>query len=112
MAILSDCSTCMHTTTQTRRQEMGCGFEPPAPRPLVVRPWRHRAQTGPKATLCPGYTTRLPQVIETARMRFHWQNGAVPRLSEPMQRAIEILDGAANELDAFKIKEARERGRS
>ncbi len=81
---------------------MGCGFEPQPPSRVVVRPWQHRAYQGPDPTTCIGYTRQLPIVIEVARTRLHWDKGAISRpLTEHMKIAIEVLEVAANDVQAW-----------
>ena len=101
----------MRTTDQNTRKEMGCGYEPLVPLGLRRRRWTHRAYRGPAPTVCAGYTTRLPEVLEAATERLHWDKGALTEpLSEPMKLAIEVLEGAALDVEAWLRKPAKEGG--
>jgi hypothetical protein len=110
---IADCQSCKKSSNQVTRQAIGCGYEPPAPPGIPVRPWDH---TGRKPSpgeldergrqhlqICPGYVCRLPEVIETARARLHWEKGELVSFcggAQPSDRlidAIEILDGAVAE---------------
>ena len=100
------CDNCMNAYTQETRQQMGCGFEPPPveSKRAYVQMWNGGSlpnYKGPKATVCPGYTSSLPEVIEVARARMHWEKGELAaftrgELSEGLTTGIEILEGAIN----------------
>lgn len=86
---------------------MGCGFLPESARRPGLRPF-------PEATVCPGYSTRLPEVYEAARA-LHWakRGGLGPvygqgQLPQAALDAIDILDGAANELERETYRKQRE----
>ena len=60
-------------------------------------------------TVCPGYTTSLPEVIEGARARLHWSKGALTSFCngnarESVLMAIEILEGASNECQTWCLE--------
>lgn len=95
---------------------MGCGFELPID---GARPWSpvsldagHRGEY----TLCPGYTTKLPEVIEVTRARLHWSKGSLPVFcgkdepTESLVLGIEILEGAANEVQSWAMMPKAEGG--
>jgi len=58
-------------------------------------------------TVCPGYLTSLPEVIEVARGRLHWSKagpaaiGVADWQHDPLAIGIEILEGAVNECQAW-----------
>lgn len=66
----------------------------------MVRPWSGLGYRGDMPTVCPGYSTSLPEVIEIARARAHWAKGQLEAFcgGEPptndLMMGIEILDGA------------------
>jgi hypothetical protein len=105
----------MQTNNAPTRQLMGCGFLPPPPerlRPYVdaPAPLGFRPSRGPKGerldNVCPGYTSQLPEVIEVARARLHWDKGHLVEFlggppTEPMLLGIEILCGAVGELQMW-----------
>lgn len=52
-------------------------------------------------SVCPGFTTALPEVIETARARAHWTNGELTQFcdgpaTQQMLYALETLQSAEN----------------
>lgn len=87
----------------------GCGYEPPNPH---ARPWSP-ASLDPmhkgEYTTCPGYTTKLPEVIEAARVRMHAKMGSLPAFlgkheaTEVALVAMEILEGSTNECTAWAV---------
>jgi hypothetical protein len=98
-------------TPEPTRQLLGCGFAPlPAGHLLkFVRAPRPAGYEGDDPTVCPGYTTSLPEVIEIARARFHWKNGGPAAIgitdwvNHPLAIGIEILEGAANESERWSF---------
>lgn len=93
--------------TSETRQLWRCPFEAPAPARLAsfVRP---PIPEGYKAepTVCPGYSTSLPEVIEIARGWLHWSKGGLrdftgTQPTEATLHGIEIFDGAANECQSY-----------
>jgi hypothetical protein len=104
---LSDCGKCMQTQPRERRQLMGCGYEPSAPMASTVwQPstsklgYRHK-----RPTVCAGYLTRRPEVLEVARAHAHWEKGSLAvfcgddKPSDEFLACIELLDA---ELAAVK----------
>lgn len=116
MRLLNNCETCMQTSATIYRQSIGCGYEPPAPREVhvivhVPRGWKHE-----RPEVCPGYTTKLPEVIEVARARLHWSKGAlaVALDGEPAHDmllvGIELLESSSNECENLRMTPAKEGG--
>lgn len=68
----------------------------------------------PEATVCPGYTTRLPEVFEAARaLVWTKRGGLVPlygstQLPPAAVNAIDFLDSRCNEVEARTMREDRE----
>lgn len=99
----------MQNQTADIRKTWGCGFEPAATgnlAPFVRVPVPIGCDVKP--TTCPGYTTRLPEVIETARARLHWSKGSLDQFvrgwaTEHLIGAIEILEGSSNEVQAWSM---------
>ena len=95
------------------RQTMGCGYEPPID---GARPWTpvmldasHRLEY----TLCPGYTTNLPEVVEVVRGRLHWSKGSLPVFCVPNElivEGIEILEGSTNGMQVWTLRTKAEGG--
>lgn len=86
---------------------MGCGWETPVDR---ARAWQHAGDTSAAPKVCPGYTTKLPEVVEIARARMHAKNGMARDFlggpaSENVLRGIEILEGADAEAMCWRPKD-------
>lgn len=104
----------MESNTESTRQMLGCGFLP-LPAESLARFRRPPTPEGSKLptrtlpdgrltnepTVCPGYLTSLPEVIEVARARFHWERGGLASIGvtdwagDPLAIGIEILEGAS-----------------
>ena len=98
----------MPTNSETSRLSWGCGYLPlPAENLLRFRQIPKPDGFKGEPTICPGYTTSLPEVIEIARARFHWKNGGPAAIgitdwvNHPLAIGIEILEGAANESERW-----------
>jgi hypothetical protein len=100
-------------TTVEQRQQMGCGYEtaisgaePWSPSNVFVL-W----PADDEPTVCPGYTTRLPEVLEAARARIHWQKGAIELAcggeppSEQLVALVEQLEVAFCSVQALAQRE-------
>lgn len=97
--------------TQEQRQTMRCGFLPIYD---GGRAWCHvgmdLGDDGDGApTVCPGYTTRLPEVIEASRARLHWSKGSLREYlgdsspTELLMDAIVTLEVEANDAERWSI---------
>lgn len=107
----------MQTVSEYERQLVGCGFAPPLDVDL-----RSFADLAPplgadtKPTVCPGYSTSLPEVIEVARARLHWSKGGPAALGivewhdDPLAIGIEVLEGAANECQSWTLDNPVKKG--
>jgi len=92
----------MQKTPLLNRQLAGCPYAAaPAPALLpMVSPWCGLGYKGPKPTVCPGYTTQLPEVIEGARARLYWSKGELSAFcdgappTDALRYAIEIAESA------------------
>lgn len=90
------------------RTAMGCGYE----RSINPHPWTPVALNvtwSGKQTTCPGYTTKLPEVIEIARARLHWKDGGGLRdfcdePTEQLRYGVETLNGSTNECQSWSIE--------
>ena len=117
----------MQTRSVESRQTWGCAYEPPpseSVRRLVQIPapngCKERAATDEEPafpSVCPGYTTRLPEVIEIARARLHWSKGAITAFCQGQPRGallagIEILEGASNEAQLWAMENPVKKGGS
>ena len=101
-----------------QRQHIGCGYEAPLPAAAgTARPWTPRwwVMQGWDATVCPGYSTALPEVAEVTHAYPQWEAGTLRDWldGEPPSRA--LLDALAirkagiNERNAAEIEERNER---
>ena len=86
------------------RQSYRCPYVPLAPESLA---WSIRvpvppAYSGSELSVCPVYTTSLPETIEGARAWRHWEKADVRAFTggswptEALTRAIETFDAAVN----------------
>lgn len=112
----SNCSDCMLANSLQTRQTLGCGYEPVAADELS-RLVRIMEPLGSdiKPTTCPGFTTRLPEVIEIARARLHWSKGELTSFCSGQARGallagIEILEGATNETQMWCVENPVKKG--
>jgi hypothetical protein len=109
----------MSKQSKQSRQAIGCGWEATDPRVPVgawspagmSAKWKGDVQT------CPGYTTKLPVVTEACRARVHWEKNAAAFTAycegdptEHMLAAVEILEGAVNEVSAWTMTPKSEGG--
>jgi hypothetical protein len=103
-----DCDACLVTTTEQERACLGCGFLPKEGWLLGDRPF-------PEASVCPGYSTRIPEVYEAARaLSWSKRGGLVPlygvrKLPPAAVDAIDILEGAASKVERDILRKAGER---
>lgn len=97
----------MQSNSREHRQSLGCGYEPaPDPALIPVLPWTHSGAKGDVPTVCVGYTTNLPQVIEVLFARIHWSKGSIAAftqdpVSEQMAYGIAVMEGQANCVDRW-----------
>lgn len=89
--MLLDCEMCQASATPAQRELMGCGWLPPVENPPDV--WRHRGDLGSKHTVCAGYATRLPEVLDVMRHRLHWEKGSLQLRLAGAEPAAPLLDG-------------------
>lgn len=86
-----DCKTCQSFAGPPLRQQMGCGWLAPVENPGQV--WHHNGDLGTEATVCAGYTTQLPEVMDIVRHRLHWEKGALPIRLAGAEPPSTLLDG-------------------
>lgn len=74
-----------------------------------ARAWQPQDYEGPAPKTCPGYTTKLPEIRETAEARFYLHRGSLAllikdELTDTTRDAIEILEGAHAEATSWALK--------
>ena len=103
-------------TTVQQRQDLGCGFERALP-PGDARPWTPRAwvDRGEATTVCPGYTSRLPVVIEIADAYPQWEHGTLTEYLggvAPSRIALDYLTTFHYALEGFQAAKMREKAKA
>lgn len=107
----------MDALPRDRRQMIGCGFEPafagatPWQPPITKLGYRH-----PRPTVCAGFTTRLPEVLEVARAHTHWSKGSLHALigkdepNEILVAGIEILNVELSHVELYALTPKKDGG--
>jgi hypothetical protein len=96
------CSSCVKEQRRTFRSQMGCGLIPGATSELVANFTPPGAFVA--ASVCPGYSTSLPEVIEAARLHRHWEKGTLrDRIDcDPTPLLLDLIETYDNGLSAAK----------
>lgn len=114
---IADCAKCKMKTSQLERKYKGCGYEPRHEKPpseLTI--WQpptstdgKTGYTGPRLTICAGYTANLPQVVEAYIARAHWLKGNVPMhvTPEALLTAILIVNSQHDAMEARRLEESK-----
>ncbi len=96
----------MERITENTRQMLGCPYAPKAPA-LPVNCWRPaEGYKGPTPTVCPGYSTMLPETIEAARAWTYFEKGELTQFigggiaTDELRERIEQMDIAIHENEA------------
>lgn len=106
----------MQSTTQQVRQTWGCAFEgAPDENLLPIQMPELPAGTSLEPTVCPGFTTSLPEVIEVARARLHWSKGAIMAFCRGQPRGalllgIEALEGEIGQCQQWALDNPIKKG--
>jgi len=111
----ADCNHCKETMTVENRRTLGCGF---LTGPVGAPAGKPEGYDGPQLTVCIGYSTSLPEVIEASRARWWaekgqltvWCDGDLP--TPGLRLVIEEMDGQANAAVSHSMKESRKQGAS
>lgn len=106
VAHYSDCDKCKGMLSREVRQSIGCGYEPENEN---ATPWTPEGWTGESPTVCVGYATKLPEVLETTEARFYLKHGSLGvlvggELSDALRVSIRLLENADNEASIWAIK--------
>lgn len=119
---IADCDSCMQNNSREIRQQMGCGYEAPVDNPSSM--WeppasevgfRQNPKTVRLPTVCPGYSTKLPEVFEVIRSRAHWLHGSLRdfcdgKANEGLLIGIEVLDSEINAVQTYEVTPEAEGG--
>lgn len=104
-----ECTHCLKNVSRPARASWHCGYLPKADRKGYG--FNGGPGTWPPYTVCPGYTTSLPQVFEVARARMWWDKGCLQLLhkrpTDALLRGIEVLQCAASQAEADMMQRAR-----
>jgi hypothetical protein len=98
-----NCSTCERDLPAKVRAGWNCGLLAVTKR--VGPGFPSPASFGSDTEICPGYLISLPQVIEVARARVHWQKGLLKERYEGEELTglvfdgLELLEGYISELE-------------
>lgn len=109
---LKDCSKCQRDQSLQMRQTLGCAYESSV---TPSFPWRHAGDDGPKLSVCPGYSTKLPEVIEAAAAYQHWEKGTLDHrfrgyeLTERLMDALEILGANVGAVQSWALRKRSEK---
>lgn len=92
---------------EVTRQSYRCPYAPLGLDERYIRVPIPAAYSGEPLTACPGYSTSLPEVIESARLWRHWDRADVRAMTggdwptEAATIAIEVFDDAVNKHRAW-----------
>lgn len=119
---MADCESCMQNNPPEIRQHMGCGYllplegdyhgwQPPA----AKLGFRQNKKTVRLPTVCPGYSTNLPEVLEIVRGHRHWAKASLRDFcggepSEALLIGIEVLESEINAVQQFEMTPESEGG--
>lgn len=101
-----DCDTCLGEYPLETRRCFHCGW-------LREDEWLTGDRPFPEASVCPGYSTRLPEVAEAARaLSWSKRGGLAPvygvrKLPQVAIDAIDIIEVARSEVEAKHYRELR-----
>jgi len=119
---LTDCDYCMRHLPRDTRIELGCGFEPRSdyacpPIPVGYEPGEATVEhpRGPSApTVCPGYSTRLPEVIEVTRAYQHWKERTLRdrygAIHDHLWLSLEVLGAEVSACESWIMRNPRKDG--
>lgn len=116
-APFATCQECRQNVPAETRQQYGCGYEPPIPRPSGVwMPAACREGKRPALTTCAAYTTGLPLVREAMAAYPHWKERTLAEYLDgeaPSPAFLDLLatfEAGIRERDADAMKAAQRKG--
>lgn len=103
----NNCGDCKANNTAETRQMWRCPYEPDSPaakQPFVRAPRPEGSTVEP--TVCPGYTTSLPETIEVARAWGWAERGCLRDFTrdEPTEALVDAVELFGGHVEAFKNK--------
>lgn len=120
----STCAECLERVDEQSRQALGCPYapEPDQTFRLHVETWtgcgvepRPATDDAPAfPSVCPGFTTTLPETIEAARAHLHWTKGELTQFcrgyaSEALLIGIEVLSTSSGETMSWIAENPRKK---
>lgn len=99
----------MASYNMATRQGWACGYELAPGAGIPVAAWSGLGYKGEPPTVCPGFTTTLPETVEAARAWRWWSKGQLAdfvdgaQVSEELKLAIEIFDGAIGNFERWRM---------
>jgi hypothetical protein len=104
------CEECKRTQMATTRQALRCVYEPamPGAQSWAPKSWVER---GIETTACPGYSARLPAVLEIVEEHQQWKHGTLSAAldgEQPTRGALQcfkVLEAGINEHRADLMRE-------
>ena len=99
----------MSTYSKPVRQGWACGYELPPEDGRPVEAWSGLGYRGDPPTVCPGYSTSLPETIEIARAWRWWDKSEISQfcdgleVSDNMKLGIEIFAGEVASLQRWLV---------
>lgn len=123
VSIYTDCEACMNVRPAYVRQTMRCGYEPALADARLSSTWWPSGFSGfPQedgtpgvASTCPGYTTKLPEVVEASRLHWWWGKGQLrDRVEDGVvnDRVIQVVEIIGAEVAAVEAHEMDERAKA
>jgi len=108
-----DCNACIRWNAKASRASMACGWLPkvehtgPPPAPWVG------AHSAPKLTVCPGYSTSLPEVHEAVRASQWAERGLLrefyqdEELTPLVFDAIDVINSSSGAVESYMMEKSR-----
>lgn len=103
--IYADCGRCMRETPIEGRRALACAYEAPLD---GARGYEPPGYDGPRLATCPGYTTKLPEVLEVTEARFYLHKGSLhllvtDELTEAMRDALLVSESAEADVTRWSL---------
>ena len=102
----------MQATNEPMRAAMSCGWMPAEAR-TGESCWM--PDDGAELTVCAGYTTRLPDVIDVTQQFYHWEAGALDHVCpagvpKPLLTGLTIYKNAGEARSAYRVRNMKKDG--